>query len=232
MIEGKKVLAIIPARGGSKGVPGKNIRIVSGKPLIAYSIEQASLSLYIDRAIVSTDDLEIFSVARSWGGDVPFVRPASLARDESESITTVLHALMEIPGYDLVVLLQPTSPLRRISDIDECIKSCVVSNSPACVSLSETRQSPYWMFTLDDNRNLVPVIKADSMPLRRQDLPSVYAINGAVYVARTDWIMTTKAFITGQTSGYLMPLNRSLDIDTEEDFQLLDSILRMNNGKA
>lgn len=232
MIEGHKILAIIPARGGSKGVPGKNIRMVNGKPLIAYSIEQASLSLYIDRAIVSTDDSEIISVARAWGGDVPFVRPASLAKDDSESITTVEHALMEIPGYDLVVLLQPTSPLRRTSDIDECIKSCVDSNSPACVSLSETPQSPYWMFTLDDNKNLVPVIKADSLPLRRQDLPSVYAINGAVYVARTDWIMTTKAFITDQTSGYLMPVNRSLDIDTEEDFELLDLILRKKNEKA
>jgi CMP-N,N'-diacetyllegionaminic acid synthase len=222
MIEGRKVLGIIPARGGSKGVPGKNIRLVAGKPLIALSIEQACNSAYIDRTVVSSDDDEIISIARQWGGDVPFVRPAELAADETPGMAPVLHALDQILGYDYVVLLQPTSPLRLAEDIDGCIRHCVSSNSPACVTVALATESPYWMFTVDPQSRLKSLLGLTSLGPRRQDLPEVYSINGAVYVARIDWLRQTGTFISEETTGYVMPRERSIDLDSELDFKHLE----------
>ncbi|MEH2097772.1 acylneuraminate cytidylyltransferase family protein, partial [Nostoc sp.] len=121
MIHGKKVLAIIPARGGSKAVPRKNIREIGGKPLIAWTIEEAKKSQYIDRLILSSEDDEIISIAQKWGCEIAFKRPVELAQDDTPGIAPVLHALNQLPIYDYVVLLQPTSPLRQVIDIDGCI---------------------------------------------------------------------------------------------------------------
>ena len=121
MIEGKKVLAVIPARGGSNGVPRKNIIDVGGKPLIAWTIEEARKSKYIDRLILSSDDREIIEIAKRWGCEVPFEQPAEMARDGTPGIAPVLHAIEMLPDYDYVVLLQPTSPLRQVEDVDGCI---------------------------------------------------------------------------------------------------------------
>ncbi|NEW08841.1 acylneuraminate cytidylyltransferase family protein [Paenibacillus sp. SYP-B3998] len=222
MINNKKVLAIIPARGGSKGVPRKNIRQLAGKPLIAWTIEAGKKSKYIDRLIVTSEDLEIIGVAEEYGANVPFVRPKHLAEDETQGLDPVFHALNELPDYDYVVILQPTSPLRVTEDIDSCIEHLVNSGVPACVSVTEPDKSPYWMYMLQENGLMKPFSSQREVAVRRQDLPLVYALNGAVYVAVIEWLMKTKRIVTEETSAFIMPKSRSYDIDTEEDFLLCE----------
>ena len=217
MINGKSVLAIIPARGGSKGVPRKNIKEVGGKPLIAWTIEEAKKSKYIDRLILSSENDEIIAVARQWGCEVPFVRPSELARDDTPGIEPVLHAIEAIPEkYDYVVLLQPTSPLRKAEDIDGCIERCIQSEAPACVSVTEPNHNPFWMFTIDSGGQLNPFMQ-ERLIARRQDLQKVYALNGAIYVAKREWLEKNRNFISRETLAYVMGRERSLDIDSEHD---------------
>ena len=223
MIKGKSVLAIIPARGGSKGVPRKNIRPLAGKPLLAWTIEAAQKSAYIDRLILSSEDEEIIAVAKAWGCEAPFVRPAELARDETPGIDPVLHALDALPGYDYVVLLQPTSPLREASDIDACIARCVEGDAPACVSVSPPAQHPYWTYMIDSKDHLSPLF--ENTFNRRQDLPAVYALNGAIYVARTRDLRLTRDFLMPGTVAFVMPDARSLDIDSPADLTLAECLL-------
>jgi CMP-N,N'-diacetyllegionaminic acid synthase len=232
MINGKEILGIIPARGGSKGIPRKNIRELAGKPLIAWTIEVAKKSMYIDRLILSSEDKEIIQVAKEWGCEAPFVRPMELAQDDTPGIDPVLHAINELQGYDYVVLLQPTSPLRIVEDIDGCIEKCLKNNVNACVSVTEPSKSPYWMFTINEEEKLFPLIKAEKEISRRQDLPAVYALNGAVYVARCDWLQERKSFITDETLAYVMPYERSFDIDSELDLKICDMLLSSSKEKG
>jgi len=226
MLDGKTFLAIIPARGGSKGVLRKNIRTVAGKPLIAWTIEAAQKSLLLDRLILSSDDEEIISVASALGCDVPFVRPAELARDDTPGIDPVLHALAALPEkYDYVVLLQPTSPLRSSEDIDAGIRFCLKQSAKCCVSVVESAKHPYWMFTMDMNEHLLPVIPAEERPTRRQDLPQAYVLNGALYIAECQWLAEHKSFISTETIGCEMPTERSFDIDSELDLSIVDFLL-------
>lgn len=231
MIHRKKVLAIIPARGGSKGVPRKNIRTIAGKPLIAWTIEEAKKSKYIDRLILSSEDKEIMNIASQWGCEVPFVRPLQLAQDETPGIEPVLHALKMLPGYDYVVLLQPTSPLRTAEDIDRCIETCLAGDANACVSVTEPDKSPYWMYELNEKHQMRPLLNTGDILTQRQILPKVYALNGAVYVARCEWLMTNKTFVTNETVAYVMPKERSLDIDCEIDMKMLEVMLTETRGK-
>ncbi|TQR32177.1 acylneuraminate cytidylyltransferase family protein [Lysinibacillus sphaericus] len=217
-----KVLAIIPARGGSKGVPRKNIKELAGKPLIAWTIEEAKKSKYIDRIIVSSEDKEILQVAQKFGADVPFVRPANLAEDTTAGIEPVLHALEHFSDYEYVVMLQPTSPLRLVEDIDGCIEQLLQENAEFCVSVCEVGQSPYWMYTLDSSTKMQPLLKQQTLITRRQDLPKVYTLNGAIYLANIDLLKQTRNFITEETIAYVMPVERSYDIDTEEDFKICE----------
>ncbi len=232
MIYGKTVIAIIPARGGSKGVTRKNIRNVAGKPLIAWTIATAQQSKYIDRLILSSEDEEIIRIAQAWGCEVPFRRPSNLAEDSTPTILPVVYTLEKlgnsIPSsyYDYVILLQPTSPLRSTIDIDKCIEKCVDRQSKACVSVSEVDQNPYWMYVVDEDSRMRSLMQSAEVIPRRQDLPLVYALNGAIYVARCDWLMQTKSFLTEDTIAYLMPQERSLDIDTELDLALLEIMLQ------
>ncbi|GIO07333.1 hypothetical protein J31TS6_33610 [Brevibacillus reuszeri] len=229
MIENRTVLAIIPARGGSKGVPRKNIRELCGKPLIAWSIEEAKKSKYIDQIIVSTDDEEIAAVARQWGAEIPFLRPVELAQDHTPGIDPVLHALKMLPQYEYIVLLQPTSPLRSTDDIDACLEQCVEQKVDSCVSVTLTDKSPYWMYNLSENSSLIPVINTEKPILRRQDAPDVFVLNGAVYVARSTWLQQTRSFLQDKTIGYPMPKDRSIDIDTALDFLLVEILLHEKN---
>ena len=229
MIAGKQVLAVIPARGGSKGVPGKNIRPLAGRPLIAWTIAAAGHALEIDRTVISSEDAAIIATAKAWGGDAPFVRPAELARDDTPGIAPVLHALDALPeNYDYVVLLQPTSPLRTGADISAALALCLESGAPACVSVSLPPHAPWWMFRLDEGRRLQALFPKDALPARRQDMPEVYALNGAVYVAEVEWLRKSKSFLTPETAAYVMPPERSLDIDTELDFRIAEAVV----GKA
>ena len=232
MISGKSILAIIPARGGSKGLPRKNIREVGGKPLIAWTIEEAKKSKYIDRLILSSEDEEIIKIAKTWDCEVPFVRPIELAQDDTPGIEPVLHAIKAIPEkYDYVVLLQPTSPLRKVEDIDGCIELCIQNNAPACVSVTEPDKNPYWMFTIDKKGQLNPFVVAARLITRRQDLPKVYALNGAVCVAKRDWLEKNKNFISEETMAYMMDEERSLDIDSESNLNYCDFILKCSSNE-
>lgn len=225
MIAGKRVLAVIPARGGSKGVPGKNIRPLAGRPLIAWTIAAARHAPELDRVVISSEDAAIIETAKAWGGEAPFVRPEDLARDDTPGIAPVLHALDALPeAYDYVVLLQPTSPLRTGADISAALRICIEDGAPACVSVSAPHHAPWWMFSLNEERRLQPIFPKDALPVRRQDMPEVYALNGAVYVAEVEWLRATNSFLTPETAAYVMPPERSLDIDTELDFSIAEAV--------
>ena len=232
MIQGKSVLAIIPARGGSKGIPKKNVKLLAGKPLIAWTIQEAKKSKYIDRLILSSEDEEIIRIAKEWGCEVPFVRPAELAKDDTPGIEPVLHAMKALDEkYDYVVLLQPTSPLRLVDDIDRCIETCVSSSAPSCVSVTEVNQHPYLMYKIDKKGSLEPFRDQKNEIHRRQDLPLVYILNGAVYVSKTNRIEKTRAFVMPETIAYIMPKERSYDIDTELDFNICEFLISIRSQR-
>ncbi|RIX47312.1 acylneuraminate cytidylyltransferase family protein [Paenibacillus nanensis] len=223
MIKDIRILGIIPARGGSKGVPGKNIRQLAGKPLIAWTIEAALKSKYLDKVIVTSDDDDIIRISLAHGAEVPFKRPETLAQDDTPGITPVLHAIDQMPGFDAVVLLQPTSPLRNHADIDGSIERFAELSAPV-VSVSLQEKSPYWMFRLGDEDRLEPIMGRTST-LPRQELPTLYTLNGAVYVSAIEELRKTESFVTDKTAAYIMPKERSLDIDTILDFQLCELLL-------
>lgn len=225
MIQGKRVLGLIPARGGSKGLPRKNVLPLAGKPLIAWTVEAALAATSLDRVVLSTDDDEIASVAKAHGCDVPFRRPARLAQDDTPGIGPVLHALDRLPGYDLVVLLQPTSPLRTASDIDGAVQLCASHQWGFCVSVTEAGKRPEWMVTLGEGGVMAPVLDGPAL-LRRQDAPPVYALNGAVYVGEAEAVRRERGFVTAETVAYVMPPERSADVDTALDLAWCEFLLR------
>jgi CMP-N,N'-diacetyllegionaminic acid synthase len=218
------LLALIPARGGSKGIPRKNISELCGKPLIAWSIEEAQKSNYIDRLIVSTEDEEIADISRSYGAEVPFLRPAELSRDETPGMDPVLHTLEQLPGYDWVLLLQPTSPLRTAEDIDGIVQMCREQQAPAAVSICESSKHPNWMFYCGENGIMSPFMDFP-IATRRQELSKVFALNGALYLAQTKWLNHTRNFITDETLGYVMPIERSVDIDNPLDWDVAEILM-------
>ncbi|WP_164668019.1 cytidylyltransferase domain-containing protein [Virgibacillus doumboii] len=224
MINNKTVLAIIPARGGSKGVPRKNIKNLAGKPLIAWTIEEAKKSKYIDRLILTSEDKEIINVARLFGCEAPFIRPQELANDNTPGIEPILHAIEQVRGYDYVVLLQPTSPLRNTQDIDQTIEKCDKNNGVAAVSVTESDKSPYWMYQLEKEM-MTPLIDINNVPKRRQDAPKAYVLNGAVYVSKVDKILEEKNFLQKEKIAHIMPSERSLDIDRELDFTVCEVMI-------
>ncbi len=227
MYKNNKILGIIPARGGSKGVPRKNLRLLAGRPLIAWTIEAAKESSLLDRVILSSEDDEIMETARRHGLEVPFKRPPELARDDTPGILPVLHALemLSSENYTHVVLLQPTSPMRNSEDIDGAIRLCIDRAAPACLGVCEAPHPPWWMFGMDADRKLSPLMAAKDIPLRRQDAPKAYQLNGAIYVAEIGFIKSSKGFIGPESLGYAMPGERSLDIDSELDILLAESLL-------
>ncbi len=218
MIDGKKILAIIPARGGSKGIPRKNIKLLAGKPLIAWTIEEAKKSKYIDRLILSSEDEEIIQVAKQWGCEVPFKRPIDLAMDDTPGIEPVIHAINTLKEkYDYVCLLQPTSPLRTVKEIDGCIEKCFFSKKSSCVSVTEVDKHPYWMYEMDGFNFLKPLFE-DKLVARRQDLPKMFSLNGAVYIATRNQLLEKNTFISKETIGFVMDKKSSIDIDDNLDY--------------
>ncbi|RTL56014.1 MAG: acylneuraminate cytidylyltransferase family protein [Rhodocyclaceae bacterium] len=224
MIQGKSVLAIITARGGSKGVPRKNIRMVGGKPLIAHTVEAALAAACVDRVILSTDDSEIAEAAARFGCEVPFMRDPALATDTATSADVIIDALARCPGYDYFVLLQPTSPLRTAADIDACAEACLAAGASACVSVREVSESPFWMYRLGADRTLAPILPPVTAT-RRQDLETIYALNGAVYFADCAWYIAHRTFLNPSTIAHVMPADRSVDLDTEADFAHLELLI-------
>ena len=233
MIGEKSVLALIPARGGSKGVPRKNVRDAGGRPLIAWTIEAARNSAYVDRVVVSSDNQEIIEVARQWGAEVPFTRPAELARDETPSLDVALHALDALGAFDYLVLLQPTSPLRTAAHIDACIRLCQESGASSAVSVTPAEQSPYWMYFVDAAGRMDRVLAPPAGATRRQDLPRAYALNGAVYVVRTEALRAGRRFVFDDSTAFEMPAEASFDIDTELDLTIVKALIeRMDHASS
>ena len=226
-----KVLAVIPARGGSKGIPRKNIKILGGKPLIAWTIEAALKAPGINRLIVSTEDEEIAAVAEQFGAEVPFKRPIAIAQDDTPGLDPVLHAIENSPGSDWVLLLQPTSPLRSVDDIEGIIKLCQEKGASSAVSVAEVGKHPFWMYQRSSDMRLQPLIPNRGEITRRQDLPSVYALNGALYLARTDWLIGNQGFIGPETLGYVMPVERSVDLDTPLDWLWVEYLIERIHEK-
>ena len=220
MINEKKILAVIPARGGSKRLARKNILNLAGKPLIAWSIEAAQQSRYIDKVILSSEDEEIIAVAKKWQCDVPYIRPVDLARDETLGVEPVLHALELLPDYDYVLLLQPTSPLRTVDDIDGCIEQFDREDLACCVSVTTTQRKPFSHFVINEDGYLVRYTE------KKEGQQKFYVVNGAIYLTRTDWLLEHKAYITPETRAYIMPEQRSVDIDTELDFRFAEFLLK------
>lgn len=223
MIKGKKVIGLIPARGGSKEIPRKNVICVAGKPLIAYSIESAHKSKYLDDVIVSTDDREILDISQNLGAAV-IKRPPELASDTAPVISTVLHTIDLFPGSDLIILLQPTSPLRLATDIDEALEFFLRHEAMSCVSVRSATENPFWMYTISKRNELSPVVDSP-IPVRRQDSPKIFIINGAIYLADVGWLRNSKRFIDEKTIAFIMPTGRSLDIDSWEDLNRFKEIV-------
>jgi N-acylneuraminate cytidylyltransferase len=221
MIAGRSVLGVITARGGSKGLPRKNLLPFRGAPLIAWTIEAARAAKSIDRLILSSDDEEIIEIARSLGCEAPFRRAAELASDTAASVDVVLDAADRAPGHDIVVLLQPTSPLRTAGDIEATLALMAAAGAPGAVSVSEAPCHPYLIFGRDAAGRLSPFVeKPPALSWRRQDLPPAYRVNGSVYAADLVWLRTERTLCkAGETVAYEMPVERSFDIDTLEDLQ-------------
>lgn len=226
MIGCQTVLAIIPARGGSKGVPRKNVLNLGDKPLIAWTIEEAKKSKYIDKLILSSDDQEIINVAEKYGCEVPFVRPVELAQDDTPGIAPVLHALGILPDYDYVVLLQPTSPFRSVDDIDAAIEKSYVNEGASVVSVTEANENPYWMYKLGYNGSLMSLMETENIPQRRQDAPKAYVLNGAIFVSTVQNLNRKKTFLTKRTLGYILDSEKSIDIDTKLDVIVCEALIK------
>jgi CMP-N-acetylneuraminic acid synthetase len=233
MISEKKVLAIVPARGGSKRLPGKNLMDLGGKPLIAWSIEAGLNSKYIDRVIVSSESEEICKVAKMYGADVPFVRPAELATDESKSIEFVVHALEKLEErYDYVIVLQPTSPLRESQDIDRGIELCIQKDATSVIGVCEAEHSPLWSNTLDESLSMEHFLDNKYNNARSQDLPVFYRINGAFYMSKVNSILKNKTFFVQKNIyAHIMLQVNSVDIDTKLDFIIAQAVLEAKKNR-
>lgn len=225
-----KVVVIIPARGGSKRLPGKNIRPLNGMPLIGYSITAAHQARSVQRVIVTTDSAEIASVAKKFGAEIPFMRPKKLASDTAKTIDVLLHAVHFLEKTDerpdIIVLLQPTSPFSQSLDIERAIKTLQTTKTNCCVSMCLVSERPEWMFTIRKNR-AQPFMGSRGLQLRSQDLPELYTLNGAIYVIRTNFLMRRKKIIDPKSlSSIIMPRERSIDIDTKQDFMMAQSMIK------
>lgn len=225
----RKILALIPARGGSKGILRKNIRSLAGKPLINWTIEAARDSEVCERLLVSTDDREIAAIARVSGADAPFLRPVSLSTDTTTSLSVVEHAIdwlhdMRAETFSHVLLLQPTSPLRTKEDIQNAVRIAEKTNA-AVVSVCEPQQHPYLCKIVREDGTLADFIPESANFSRRQDFPPVFTLNGAIYIISVDCLRAEKTFTPEKTIPYIMPPERSLDIDTPWDFFLAEQAM-------
>jgi CMP-N,N'-diacetyllegionaminic acid synthase len=224
-------LGLIPARGGSRGVPRKNLRVLGGKPLVAWAIEIAKAASRVDRVVVSTDDEEIADVCTRHGAEVPFLRPAELARDETPDRPVYDHAvewLAERADYrpDVVVWLRPTAPLRKPRDVDAALDLLLDTGCDCVRSVCAAEHHPLWMRTLQGDR-LRPLLETGDETTfhQRQLLPPVYRLNGAVDVVRSSSVAHTDGLFGGDVRGYVMPAERSVDLDSELDFAFAELLV-------
>jgi len=224
MHNSKTFLAIIPARGGSKRLPRKNVLDLVGKPLIAWTIEAALGNSIFDEVMVTTDDVEIAEISKKYGANVPFLRPAELSSDTASSYDVATQAIEHYKvklgrTFDFVVLLQPTSPLRSSDQIKGAVELLFAKDAKAVISVCEADHSPQWMNTLPDDRSMMGFIREEVMHVRSQDLPTYYRLNGAIYICQTNSLLQEGSFmLKEQIFAYVMGQESSVDIDTSNDF--------------
>jgi CMP-N-acetylneuraminic acid synthetase len=232
------VVALITARGGSKGIPGKNLKLLGGRPLVAWSVAAACASRWVSRVLVSTDDPAIAEVAGEAGAEVPFLRPPALARDDSSHISVVLHTLdwlrdQEQITPDYLLLLQPTAPFRTGEDLDGAITLGRERNADAVVSVCEARTHPWLVKSVHPDGTIEDFIPRTLAYERRQDFPPAYMLNGALYLNRPASLRATGTFRPPGTLAYIMPVERSVDLDTLVDWELAELLLakrKANHG--
>lgn len=231
-----KIIGVIPARGGSKSIPRKNIKILQGKPLVAYTIEEAKKSKHLTHLVVSTEDKEIKNISLKYGAEVPFFRPKELATDDALAIPTVQHAVITIEKiknikYDYVIMLQPTAPLRKTEDIDKALAMLIEADADGVISVVDVDNwHPMKMKKFDENSYLIDYQTPPVENPPRQILPRVYMVNGAIYATKRDIFMEKNTFKGEKCLGYIMPPERSVNIDTEIDFLIAEYYLRKKDG--
>jgi CMP-N,N'-diacetyllegionaminic acid synthase len=223
------VVCVIPARGGSKGVPRKNIKSLADKPLIAYTIKQSMQSEYIDRTIVSTEDKEIADISRQYGAEVPFVRPDDLAGDQVATVDVLLHAInwleeKENYKFDILVLLHTTAPLRAVKDIDSCIEMLWNTKADNVFSVTEAHRNPYFNIVEINPDGKVQLSKEGSFT-SRQSAPKVYDMNASIYVWWKDILKKEGKIFLKNSKVYIMPKQRSIDIDDNIDFKIAEIMM-------
>ncbi len=230
MFKEKKILCVIPCRSGSKGLPGKNIKMLLGRPLMVYSIEQARKSRYVDRVVVSTDDPRIAKIAVRAGAEAPFLRPKPISTDKSSVIDALLHAiaaLKEKEGavFDAIVLLHANAPLRNIGDIDKCIELLFTAGTENVFSVTPAQRNPYFNMVEIGRNSRVKLVKKGNFN-NRQDAPSVFDLNSSIYAWKTEVLTRKRKVILGGSKIYIMPKERSVDIDDYLDFKLAELLMR------
>lgn len=223
-------LAIVPARGGSRGIPRKNLARLAGRTLLDWTLQCAHGAESIERVLVTTDCARIAGAARRAGAEVPFLRPAALARDDTPGIESVLHALDWLARNqdyrpEWVVLLQPTSPLRTSADVDAALESVQRQGASAIVSVAPAASHPCWSRRIDAEGRLQPYLDTPTPP-RRQELPAAFALNGAIYASRREALLERRGFEGPDTRAYPMPKDRSVDVDEPFDLEVAELLLR------
>lgn len=235
MIDNKRRLCTICARGGSKGVKNKNIRDLSGKPLIAHSIEQARASQLFDAIAVSSDSYEILEMARRYGADVLIERPAELATDDAAKLPVIQHCVTQTEKqlhriFDILVDLDATSPLRIVEDIKGAIKLLEQSNASNVITAAPARRSPYFNLVEVDDYGVAFLSKTPTNPIiRRQDSPKCFDMNASIYIWRRQALFDQPTLFSARTHLFLMPEERSIDIDTELDFEIVEMLIKKRN---
>ncbi len=231
-----KIIGVIPARGGSKSILRKNIKMLQGKPLVAYTIEEAKKSKYLTHLVVSTEDEEIKNISLKYGAEVPFFRPKELATDDALAIPTVQHAVITLEKiknikYDYIIMLQPTAPLRKTEDIDKALAMLIEAGADGVISVVDVDNwHPMKMKKFDENSYLIDYETPPVENPPRQILPRVYMVNGAIYSTKRDVFMEKNTFKGEKCLGYIMPPERSVNIDTEIDFLIAEYYLRKKDG--
>lgn len=233
------MLAIIPARGGSKGLPRKNIKLLGGVPLIAWTIEAAKKSKYLDRIIVSTEDDEIANVAKDYGVEIPFLRPKELATDTSLAIDNYLYTIDRLNREQNLIIsnfivLQPTSPLRNTEDIDCAIDLFHKKKADSVISMTEMAYPPVWAKRINEDGIIEEYFTeiSDNGLKNRQAIEKAYIPNGAIFIFKESFLRSNCNYYSDKTYSYIMPQNRSVDIDNEIDFDFAKFLLGLTNGST
>lgn len=227
MIDGKKVIALIPARGGSQRLPRKNVLPLNGKPLIGWSIEAALSCNYIDKVLVSTDDQEIADISLSFGANVPELRPEHLASNTAKTESVLNYTIDNFcEGYEIIILLQPTSPLRNSQNITEALEEFIIKQANSVVSVTPCEHSPLWTNKLSENGSMRDFLSSEALQ-RSQDLESYYRLNGAIYIFDIfDFSNKKTITYTEKTFAYVMDSFSSIDIDNSIDFELAEFFIK------